>query len=202
MSQEFKADDNKLKPSLIFDGMPDALQYLFAVATYGAEKYEPHSWKRVDVDRYIDAKWRHAVSSGNDDESGLPHLAHELWGCLAILQSKIDSGEIAKFSGFNAPPVAHKMVNDWCCDEDKVPYIVREDAPDWANWVAKDKDGRFYWYHDKPILEDEVWTANLFLRFFSNKMDGYVSDEKFEDSLRRVYRSQEEADKANGKSAG
>ena len=148
MSQEFKADDNKLKPSLIFDGMPDALQYLFAVATYGAQKYEPHSWKRVEIDRYIDAKWRHATSSGNDEESGLPHLAHELWGCLAILQSKIESGEIPKYSGFKEPPQGHKPVDNNQYDSD-IPYRIMPDAPKWANFAFSNNGiGTVYSYRD------------------------------------------------------
>lgn len=86
--------------------------------------------------------------------------------------------------------------------ESEIPYVVIGGAPDWANWAARDKDGSFYWHHDKPNLGDEEWLASSFCILFDNKLHGYVSDKKFENSLRRVYRSQEEADKANGKSAG
>ena len=202
MSQEFKADGNKLKPSLIFDGMPDALQYLFAVATYGAEKYEPHGWKRVDVNRYIDAKWRHAVSSGNDDESGLPHLAHEIWGCLAILQSKIDSGDIEKFSCYNKPPIDHKQeskcfhgklanalritpethLDDLDCDEDGVPYIVFAGAPDWANYAAKDSDEQCCVYDSIPKQYEAVWIGTR-----HRKTDFRITGD-WKDSLRRIKR--------------
>lgn len=87
-------------------------------------------------------------------------------------------------------------------DESEFPYVIIEGAPDWANWAIRNKDGSFYWYCDKPILGSEAWLDGAFSRLISNKIDFDISDEKFENSLRRVYRSQEEADKANGKSAG
>lgn len=38
-----------------------------------------------------------------------------------------------------------------------------KDAPQWANWLARDSDGRWYWYEDKPEIPQEVhnrWVAN------------------------------------------
>lgn len=31
------------------------------------------------------------------------------------------------------------------------------DAPEWANWLARDFGGRWYWYADKPRLFDHYW---------------------------------------------
>ena len=30
-------------------------------------------------------------------------------------------------------------------------------APDWANWKAMDKCGRWYWYEGMPTLGDSIW---------------------------------------------
>lgn len=27
-----------------------------------------------------------------------------------------------------------------------------KDAPDWANWLAQDEDGSWWWFWDKPYL--------------------------------------------------
>ncbi len=30
-----------------------------------------------------------------------------------------------------------------------------KDAPDWAQWVARDESGRWYWYQDEPVKEHD-----------------------------------------------
>lgn len=32
-----------------------------------------------------------------------------------------------------------------------------KDAPEWAQWLAQDKDGRWFWYQNKPALLDDCW---------------------------------------------
>lgn len=33
-----------------------------------------------------------------------------------------------------------------------------EDAPEWANWVAQDKDGDWYWWQEQPlVLRHPFW---------------------------------------------
>lgn len=32
-----------------------------------------------------------------------------------------------------------------------------EDAPEWAAYVAMDKDGVWYWYEHKPDVDDYQW---------------------------------------------
>ena len=52
------------------------------VRTYGNRKYgDPDSWRRVELDRYIDALLRHVIAfaedpTGLDEESGIPHYKH------------------------------------------------------------------------------------------------------------------------------
>ena len=31
------------------------------------------------------------------------------------------------------------------------------DAPEWANYLAQDKNGGWYWYENRPILEINRW---------------------------------------------
>lgn len=31
------------------------------------------------------------------------------------------------------------------------------DAPEWANWLAMDEDGDWYWYEDEPVIGYDVW---------------------------------------------
>ena len=60
-------------------------QILFDIARvreYGTKKYgDPENWKKVEIQRYRDAAFRHFMAylddpQGNDEESGLSHLAH------------------------------------------------------------------------------------------------------------------------------
>lgn len=77
--QEAKADAGKPQLTLV------PRQILFDIARvreYGTKKYKgPDNWKQVDIQRYRDAAFRHFMAylddpQGNDEESGLPHLAH------------------------------------------------------------------------------------------------------------------------------
>lgn len=87
-----KDDANKYHPSYILSQMPQALQKVFAVAEYGANKYSPNGWKEVPdgIERYKEALLRHvlAYAAGQmmDTESGHQHLAHAAWNCLALMQ--------------------------------------------------------------------------------------------------------------------
>lgn len=77
--QEAKADAGKPQLTLV------PRQILFDIAevrAFGVKKYnDPDNWKQVDIQRYRDAAYRHFMAylddpQGNDEESGLPHLAH------------------------------------------------------------------------------------------------------------------------------
>lgn len=116
--QKFKADAGKLRPSLLLEGMPRALMLVVAVLSYGAQKYEAHSWKGVAQYRYKDARLRHmfdelAGLGVTDEESGLWHKAHELCNALFILEQdlgKLTPEEYKELLKFNPPPTAHKDV--------------------------------------------------------------------------------------------
>lgn len=78
--QEAKKDAGKprlsLVPRRIIWDIADVRE--FTVQT----KYkDPDNWKRVEIERYRDAAYRHFMKylddpGGVDDESGLPHLSH------------------------------------------------------------------------------------------------------------------------------
>lgn len=77
----------------------ESIQELASVYEYGAKKYAANSWREVPKDpttgaepheRYFDAMMRHIVKiqSGEeiDPESGLRHIAHVLWGAVALAE--------------------------------------------------------------------------------------------------------------------
>jgi hypothetical protein len=79
MNQTAKKDKGKARLTLV------PLQILYdiaAVREYGCEKYkDPDNWKRVEIERYRDAAFRHFIAylkdpAGVDEESGLPHRWH------------------------------------------------------------------------------------------------------------------------------
>lgn len=77
-----KYDGGKPRWGLMTEGLPKFLQGVVDVLTFGAKKYQAHSWKEVEdgYNRYRDAMYRHlnAIERGetHDPESGLPHWDH------------------------------------------------------------------------------------------------------------------------------
>ena len=78
-NQSIKADAGKPQLTLV------PRQILFDIAkvrAFGVKKYgDPDNWKKVEIQRYRDAAFRHFMAylddpQGNDKESGLSHLAH------------------------------------------------------------------------------------------------------------------------------
>ena len=80
-----KFDTGKLQFSLI---PPEIKLYLAEILTFGAKKYAPDNWKKIDVKRYYDALERHmnAFQLGEecDSESGMHHLKHALTNMMFI----------------------------------------------------------------------------------------------------------------------
>lgn len=92
-----KADTGKLRFDLL---PPQWLAGLAQVATYGAKKYTDDGWRQVPkgVDRYYAAALRHLVAfrggETTDGESGIHHLLHAAWNCLAVLSMSQDAGKV------------------------------------------------------------------------------------------------------------
>lgn len=79
LDQEAKADAGKPRLTLV---PPRIIWDVAAVREYGTAKYkDPENWRKVSVQRYRDAMFRHmmaylAAPHGKDPESGLKHLWH------------------------------------------------------------------------------------------------------------------------------
>lgn len=78
-NQAAKADAGKLKISLV---PTQIIRDIAEVRMYGTKKYHnPDNWKQVEMYRYVDALFRHALSFLDDNfsvdpESGIPHYKH------------------------------------------------------------------------------------------------------------------------------
>lgn len=80
-SQQAKADYGKEELTLV----PRRIIHdICAIRMYGNKKYPeggPDNWKRVEIERYRNAAYRHFLAylddpQGKDKESGFPHLWH------------------------------------------------------------------------------------------------------------------------------
>lgn len=77
--QSIKADAGKLRLTLV---PTELVRAVAVIREYGVNKYgESESWKRVEIQRYRDAAYRHFLAyldnpESVDEESGLPHLWH------------------------------------------------------------------------------------------------------------------------------
>jgi hypothetical protein len=76
---------------------PQALLQTVNVLTFGAAKYAPDNWRKVDnaSERYFNAAQRHlwAHKSGFmvDEESGYSHLAHALCCIMFMLELELET---------------------------------------------------------------------------------------------------------------
>lgn len=81
-----KDDSGKLRYDLL---PPGPIRQLVEILTFGARKYAPNNWQKVDQQRYRDAMMRHyeAWREGEalDPDSGLHHLAHCMCNVMFML---------------------------------------------------------------------------------------------------------------------
>lgn len=73
-----------------------ALEFVGFVLGHGAQKYEPHNWRKCkDPARYCAATLRHVMKALRDEsidpESSLPHLAHAATSILFALEIWLES---------------------------------------------------------------------------------------------------------------
>lgn len=88
-NQDAKFDGGKAQLTLV------PTQIFFDIARireYGVKKYkDPENWKRVEIERYRDAMYRHWLAyvndpHGLDEESGMPHLWHVACNCAFLCE--------------------------------------------------------------------------------------------------------------------
>lgn len=90
-----KYDTGKNRVGLMCEGFSRALWEVAKVSTFGANKYGANNWQLLEnpKERYMDALCRHLFQhlQGEkiDDESGLLHLQHCAWNCLALLEFEL-----------------------------------------------------------------------------------------------------------------
>lgn len=62
-----------------------------------------------------------------------------------------------------------------------------EDAPDWAEWLAQDKDGEWYWYEQKPSRCETYWKQVYYSTRFmlAGQQPTQDLDQDWADSLER-----------------
>lgn len=102
LPQGTKLDQGKLKPTLLLDDMPLAINEILKVLQFGAEKYSEGNWLKVPngIDRYRNAADRHRLAIDElDDESGMMHLAHEATSVLMLLELKLREKRDANKTG-------------------------------------------------------------------------------------------------------
>jgi hypothetical protein len=79
---------------------PHALEATTEILTFGAKKYSPDNWKKLDnlEERYFDACMRHmwAIKKGerNDPESGKSHYAHAACCIMFLLENELTKEDI------------------------------------------------------------------------------------------------------------
>jgi hypothetical protein len=100
------------KPQQIGALDPLSLLAVGEVAGFGAEKYDVFNFlKGYDYRLSYDALQRHLNQfwSGEnfDEESGLPHIAHAAWHCLALL-----SFQLRGVGTDTRPPPCKRMINE------------------------------------------------------------------------------------------
>jgi hypothetical protein len=79
-----------------------ALNEAAKVLMFGAKKYAPQSWRTVEMERYINALYRHlfALYQGEetDPETGLHHIHHVV--CCALFAAEfVVEGQAVSFDG-------------------------------------------------------------------------------------------------------
>lgn len=91
-------------PKLRWDLLPfEPLLELVKVMTYGAEKYEPNNWQKVEIKRYFDAWFRHfydlfVEENPSDNESNFLHSSHMLANSAFISYLDMDEKKNGKNS--------------------------------------------------------------------------------------------------------
>lgn len=89
-----KCDLNKTR----WDLLPfNAVKQVADIMTYGAAKYEPDNWKKVEPERYFAAMIRHleAYQRGElyDDESGFLHISHAACNAIFLVWKSLNKGD-------------------------------------------------------------------------------------------------------------
>lgn len=53
-----------------------------------------------------------------------------------------------------------------------------DDAPEWANWLAMDEDGDWYWHKKEPYFNGVEWLSDFGVTYAGNQKTAPYSLEK------------------------
>lgn len=87
-AKAYAAKASKLRPSLL---PVEAVEEGIKAMEFGAQKYGPHQWRQVDMqrDEFLDALERHIIALRKGEthapDSGVHHLGHVIANCGIIL---------------------------------------------------------------------------------------------------------------------
>ena len=98
-----KLGESKTRPDLLECDFVDALELVAKVLAFGKKKRGRYHWISQPPDLYNQASRRHRICrdkdsnfprscdvlSSQDEESGLPHIAHEIANLIIVLQKAI-----------------------------------------------------------------------------------------------------------------
>lgn len=116
-NQEAKADKGKLQLTLV---PRQIIREIAKVRMYGTEKYkDPENWKRVEVERYRDAAFRHFLAYLDspysvDEESRLPHLSHLACNIAFLCELDFNTGMLGIIAK------CQNSANDAAMDDEKL----------------------------------------------------------------------------------
>jgi len=53
-----------------------------------------------------------------------------------------------------------------------------DNAPEWANWLAQDANGDWYWYKERPIPDsrDHIWTHKKYGYKHERALTPYIKE--------------------------
>ncbi|ASV44560.1 hypothetical protein HOR96_gp10 [Agrobacterium phage Atu_ph02] len=169
--RQAKADGGKGDPTLLQRDFAPALYLVQRALDYGLIKYERGSWRKVEHERWDAAQRRHQqkldMFEGKDDESDLPHRAHQIAGLIIMFQLEVEKAakemgksvlEVATILGeFKPPPQDHKAVHE--AVDAAIPKMKTSGRKRWTNvrdaevgdWVRAKSNYRSP-VHEKHIL--------------------------------------------------
>jgi len=111
------------------------------VLTYGAKKYSPDNWRKLDLlqERYTSAAMRHLLAhmsgEANDEETDMSHLAHAICCLLFKLEDEL-LGQ-SKEEGIREPLSSEHRESYYtlksACGEE--PYFKKRSVPDFKHSV-------------------------------------------------------------------
>jgi hypothetical protein len=92
MELGIKHDQHKPNLGFFLKSFPNALKAASLQNDFGAKKYSPLNWKKVENERYENALTRHLLQAlenpKEQDESGQYHLAAVIWNALALYEKQ------------------------------------------------------------------------------------------------------------------